>query len=107
RTQYFYYTTLFRSEKGKVKVEDIFTFKIITKGKDVRLYSEYNNPKGKGKLKVIIRNENYYETYDIVNLNKGVNLSAKETSYTVMVLYNNTFKRDTWSQAGKLIIQEL
>src|SRR5699024_2647189 len=94
-------------EKGKVKVEDIFAFKIITEDKEIRVSSEYNNRKGKGKLKVIIRNENYYETYDIVHLNKGVNLNAKETPYTVMILYNNTFKRDTWSQAGKLVIEEL
>lgn len=94
-------------EKGKVRVEDIFSFNIRTKYKNIRLSSLYNNPKGKGKLKVIIRNEGYYEFFDIVHLNKGVILEAKETPYSVMILYNNTFKRETWSQAGKIIIEEL
>jgi len=96
---------LVRPGTGKTKVEDVNNFSIETaegQKQRVKIKSLYNNLKGKGLIKVVIRLNKEYEEYDIIDLNKPLELELDSSVCSVMVLYNSTFKNASWRDAGRL-----
>lgn len=96
-----------RPGTGKTKIEDVNNVSIEPvdgQKQRVKIKSMYNNPKGKGRIRVVIRLNNEYKEYDIIDLNKPIELELDSSACSIMVLYNSTFKNASWRDAGLLEI---
>lgn len=70
----------------------------------LRLRSTYSKPAGRGKIFVTLKSERYYERYDILALNEGIDIEVKDSQLKISIEYIKSFSEDSWKHAGKLII---
>lgn len=98
---------IIKPKNAPIKFQDVFQIKVKSNFKDenLKIRSTYNNPKGIGLIKVIVRNANQQEIFDITKLNKGIDLIVNEDGATIIILYSKTYINKSWRDAGELIIE--
>lgn len=97
-----------KPKSAPIRFDELFTVKIKT-NKDERflLKSTYNNPKGQGNIRVIIRSNHKHNVYDITKLNSGLELTADTDGILIMMMYSRLFINPSWKDAGELLIEQL
>lgn len=99
---------LLKPKKTPISFDEMFTVKIKTNGQEkFLLRSTYNNPKGQGNIRVIVRTSNEHNVYDIIKLNEGLELTADLDGVFIMVMYSRLFISASWKDAGELLIEPL
>lgn len=96
-----------RPVTSQINAKDIFNVSLENtneSSKSIVISSLYKNEAGRGKIKVIIRRGNEYVDYDILDLNDGVEFSLYNEVLSIIVVYDRSYIKPTWSRAGKLLI---
>lgn len=88
-----------------INVFDTYSFSIENESKDrkiVKITSFYRKTKAKNKINIIIKTKEDVKVYDILELNKGINLTLDDKPVVVYVVYRANFTSSSWVDAGKL-----
>lgn len=91
----------------QIDANDIFNLSLENMSendKSIEIRSLYQNEAGRGKIKVIIRQGNKYNDYDILDLNDGVEFNLHKEVLSVIIIYDRSYTNPSWSKAGKLLI---
>src|SRR5699024_11661905 len=75
----FHYTTLFRSIDNNGK-------------KEITLTSFYKNAKAKNNINVIIKQDKDIKILDILDMNKGINVTLGKKPIVISIVYRANFK---------------
>lgn len=89
---------------------EMYTFAITSKTNDnkkVRITSFYKNVKAKDKIKVLIKQAMSVETYDILELNNGIEVDISSGNATISIYYSYNFDKQSWVNAGRLKVEEI
>src|SRR5699024_7182238 len=93
-----------------VNIYDTYSFSLEHENIDenfkqtITLTSFYKNSKAKNKINVIIKQNNDIKIFDILDLNKGVNLSMESKPIIISIVYSSNFTSSTWVDAGRIKI---
>lgn len=89
---------------------EMYTFAITSKtddNKKIRITSFYKNIKAKDKIKVLIKQAMFVETYDILELNNGIEVDISSGNATISIYYSYNFDKQSWVNAGRLKVEEI
>src|SRR5699024_9308114 len=89
---------------------EMYTFAITSKTNDnkkIRITSFYKNIKAKDKIKVLIKQAMSVETYDILELNNGIEVDISSGNATISIYYSYNFDKQSWVNAGRLKVEEI
>src|SRR5699024_12156612 len=84
-----------------VNIYDTYSFSLEHENIDenfkqtITLTSFYKNSKAKNKINVIIKQNNDIKIFDILDLNKGVNLSMESKPIIISIVYSSIFTSST------------
>lgn len=94
-----------KPNKSPVSFDDVFKFS-VTPGNEQKIYlkGRYRNRKAFGKIHVVIRTKSSHIEYDILDINKGIQLPLTEGRISISIRYNGNFIKSSWLDAGRLIL---
>jgi len=72
----------------------------------VKLTSFYRNKKAKNKINIILKKSDSIEVYDILDLNKGIDIEIIDKPVVVNIVYRANFTTSTWVDAGRIKIEQ-
>lgn len=79
-----------------------FVISNIKKPGKLALKSTYNNENGRGRIKVIIRGDEIYKEYDILDMNKEIILDFTDKPILINITYDKDYKNKSWQTAAGL-----
>lgn len=94
-----------------IKEYDQYSFAIqnnvVNNLRKLKLTSFYAKKSSRDKIKVSIRHGVNISTYDILDLNDGINLEFSKHPITVTIFYTNDYNKISWVGAGRLQVDVL
>lgn len=89
---------------------EMYNFAIINKtnsSKKIKITSFYKNNRAKNKIRVMIKQGMAIETYDILDLNSGIEIDISSDNVTISIYYSYNFDKQSWINAGRLKVEEI
>lgn len=95
----------FKPTKSPVSFDDIFKICVVPEtDQEIYIKGRYRNRKALGKIHVVIRTKSSHMEYDILEINKGIQLPSGEGKISVSIRYNGNFIKPSWLDAGRIIL---
>jgi hypothetical protein len=97
-----------RPDTQYIKRYDQYSFVLMNLSnstKTVCLSSLYSNKNARNKIKILIRDGDHYQLYDILDLNDGLSIDLNQNPMTINLYYNKDYNKKSWINAGKLNVK--
>src|SRR5699024_858320 len=94
-----------------VNIYDTYSFSLEHKDidnngkKEITLTSFYKNAKAKNNINVIIKQDKDIKILDILDMNKGINVTLGKKPIVISIVYRANFKTSTWVDAGRIKVE--